>query len=150
MENAAIKITKTPLFYLRLISTIQVKSSTKPKGGGWGHSIKVLYGGGEDPLRGPKVPLSRLSPFHILVYTVYLLAVVNFPSFKWLDHWTRRFSGPFHSHKMRLLAISDPFTDRNDKFPPPFVYWNWWDPYRLYSCFEKGCRKNCARNNPEK
>ena len=67
MENAAIKITKTPLFYLRLISTIQVKSSTKQKGGGWGHSIKVLYGGGEDPLRGPKVPLSRLSPFHILV-----------------------------------------------------------------------------------
>ena len=51
-------------FYLRFISTIQVKSSTKPKGGGWGHSIKVLYGAGEAPLRGPTCYLFILTIFN--------------------------------------------------------------------------------------
>ena len=33
------------------------------------------------------------------------------------------------SHKMRLLTFLGPFTDRNDRFPFPFISLNQWNPY---------------------
>ena len=50
---------------------------------------------------------------------------------------------------MRLLAISDPFTDRNDKFPPPFVYWNWWDPYPYTAVSRKVVAKTVHATIPK-
>ena len=34
----------------------------------------------------------------------------------------RHFSCLSHSHKMGLLALLGPFTDRNNRFPHPFIY----------------------------
>ena len=28
-----------------------------------------------------------------------------------------------------MLALLGPFTDPNDRFPNPFIYFNWWNPY---------------------
>ena len=36
----------------------------------------------------------------------------------------------FHSHKMGLSALLGPFTDRNDRFPYPFIYFN----YEIPTC----------------
>ena len=39
------------------------------------------------------------------------------------DHRGRRkFSCLFHNHKMSLLALLSSLTDRNDRFPCPFIY----------------------------
>ena len=37
-------------------------------------------------------------------------------------------SRPFHSHKMRHLVLLGHFTNRNDKFPIPYIYFNYWIP----------------------
>lgn len=37
-------------------------------------------------------------------------------------------SRPFHSHKMRHLVLLGHFTNRNDKFPNPYIYFNYWIP----------------------
>ena len=47
--------------------------------------------------------------------------------------WTNRknqtaVSRPFHSHKMRHLVLLGHFTNRNDKFPNPYIYFNYWIP----------------------
>ena len=47
------------------------------------------------------------------------------------NHWNRKFFVFFHRHKMCLLAIFYPFTDRNGRFPFPFVYFNLLNPYLL-------------------
>ena len=39
-----------------------------------------------------------------------------------INHKTRKFSRHFHSHKMQLLVLLGIFTDRNDRFPHPFIY----------------------------
>ena len=39
-----------------------------------------------------------------------------------INHKTRTFSRHFHSHKMQLLVLLAAFTDRNDRFPHPFIY----------------------------
>ena len=36
----------------------------------------------------------------------------------------------FHSHKMGLSALLGPFTDRNERFPYPFIYFN----YEIPTC----------------
>lgn len=37
-------------------------------------------------------------------------------------------SRPFHSHKMRHLVLLGHFTNQNDKFPNPYIYFNYWIP----------------------
>ena len=34
----------------------------------------------------------------------------------------------FHSYLKRLLALLSPFTDLNDRFPYPFIYFNSYPP----------------------
>ena len=41
-----------------------------------------------------------------------------------INHKTRTFYRYFCSHKMNLLALLGLFTDRNDSFPYPFIYFN--------------------------
>ena len=47
----------------------------------------------------------------------------------WINHKTRTFSRLFHTHKTHLLALLGLSTDRQDKFPYPFIYFNKWDPF---------------------
>ena len=47
------------------------------------------------------------------------------------NHWNRKCLVFFHSHKMCLFSIFYPFTDRNGRFPFPFVYFNLLNPYLL-------------------
>ena len=44
------------------------------------------------------------------------------------------FSSVFHSHKMRLLDLSGPFTDQNDKFPSEELQPNMFLDERLDIC----------------
>ena len=47
----------------------------------------------------------------------------------WINHKTRTFSRLFHTHKTHLLALLGLSTDRQDKFPYSFIYFNKWDPF---------------------
>ena len=47
----------------------------------------------------------------------------------WINHKTRTFSRLFHTHKTHLLALLGLSTDRHDKFPYPFIFFNKWDPF---------------------
>ena len=46
-----------------------------------------------------------------------------------LNHKTRMFSWHFHSHKMHLLALLGLFTDQNERFSYPFIFFSQWNPY---------------------
>ena len=41
-----------------------------------------------------------------------------------VNHTTRMFCRHFHSHKMQLLVLLGIFTDRNERFPYTFIYFN--------------------------
>ena len=57
-------------------------------------------------------------PFNCCKCTVYLNKPQN----------QTAVSRPFHSHKMRHLVLLGHFTNRNDKFPNPYIYFNYWIP----------------------
>ena len=53
----------------------------------------------------------------------------------WINDKTRTFRWLFHSRKMHLFSLLIHFTDRNDTFPYPLIYFNKWNPYSfVYSC----------------
>ena len=68
-------------------------------------------------------PRSNLLPFYIQFLTEKLPLSYTF------YHKTRTFLEPFLSHKLHLLALLGLFTDRNDRFPYPFIYFNKWFPH---------------------
>ena len=72
-------------------------------------------------LRGP-CSSELCIPFHCCRCTVFKI---------WTNHKTRVFSQLFHSQKMHLLAPCGLFTDWNDRFPFPFIYFNQWNPSLL-------------------
>ena len=47
----------------------------------------------------------------------------------WINRKTRTFPRLLLGHIMNLLALWTIFTDRNDRFPYPFIYFNKWNPY---------------------
>ena len=59
------------------------------------------------------IPCSEFYPFNYRKCTVLKV---------WINHKTRMFSRLFHSHKMHLLALLGLFTDQNDIFPYPSIY----------------------------
>ena len=113
----------------------------------WAESCPVIKGGGvlnkvldgEAPLQGPtpypfidhllqkRYPFwmssfDRWHPFHIR--SLELFIPFNFCKCTVINHKTRMFSRLFHSHKMNLLALSGFFTEQNDRFPFPLIYFN--------------------------
>ena len=56
-----------------------------------------------------------------------------------INHNTRTFFRLFHNHKMHLLAPLGLFADRNDRFPFPFIYFNWWKflPVHILETWER-------------
>ena len=63
--------------------------------------------------------LELCNPFNCWKCTVFKI---------WINHKTRTFSRLFLSHKRHLLALLNLFTDRNDRFPYPFICFNNWNP----------------------
>ena len=79
------------------------------------------------------VPLSHISSLEFCIPLNCCKCIV----FKtWIDHKTRTYFRLFHNHKKHLLALPDLFTDRNDRFPYSFMYFNWWAPYPTWSLKE--------------
>ena len=73
----------------------------------------------------PFVGLLNGTPFTYLVQNfASLFTAVNALLQIWTNHKTRVFSQLFHSQKMHLLAPCGLFTDWNDRFPFPFIYFN--------------------------
>ena len=64
-------------------------------------------------------------PFHILQLIkslpFYMLGKIS------------KFSHLCHRHKMRLLVFLGTFTDRNFRFPRPFIYFSSWNPIFSYT-----------------
>ena len=115
----------------------------------------VLYG--EAPLRGPTTSLLyaifnrkgtlshtfywRMVPFHIPC----LQLCISFNCCKcnvfkiWINHKTRTFSRLIHNHRMHRSALLGIFTDPDDRFPQPFIYFSQWNPFPfIYLKPEKG------------
>ena len=79
-------------------------------------------------------------PFNIpIVELCIFYTAVNAPS-KYQETTTPvRFFDFFHNHKMHLLTPLGLFADWNDRFPSPFIYFNWWNSYPfIYLKPEKG------------
>ena len=94
---------------------------------------KLLYG--ENPPRGP-------TPYHF----VYPILDWKGTPFVYTLHWQMVLLWiPFNCckctvfHKILLLALSGYFTDRNDRFSFPFIYFSKWNSYPL----------RCPRPPPE-
>ena len=69
----------------------------------------------------------RWHPFQI--HSLELFIPFNCCKCTVINHKVRMFSRLFHSHKMNLLALSGFFTEQNDRFPFPFIYFNQQKPY---------------------
>ena len=60
-------------------------------------------------------------PLNCFKYTVFLVWINN--------HLFRKFCWLFHSHKKYLFVLLIPFTDWNDSFSYPLIYFNLWNLY---------------------
>ena len=130
--------------------------------------VKKIYHGTctqQSFIRGGSDPRSNPWPFYKLFLTkkgtpvIYLLLtngipftylIKNFASLStavnalssktWINpHKTRTFSRLFHRDKMHLVTLLCPFTDRNNRFPYPFIFFNKCNPYTfIYLNREKG------------
>ena len=94
---------------LKLISSV---SGLPRKGWGGGRDLYIILD-------------RKGTPFTYLVQNfASLFTAVNALLQIWTNHKTRVFSQLFHSQKMHLLAPYGLFTDWNDRFPFPFIYFN--------------------------
>lgn len=74
-------------------------------------------------------PIEKWYTFTYLAEKFISLLTAENALYIWTNCQTRTaFSRPFHNHKMRQLALLRLFTNRNDKFPYPFIYLNYWNP----------------------
>ena len=68
-------------------------------------------------------------PSNCFKYTVFLVWINN--------HLFRKFCWLFHSHKKRLLLLLSPFTDGNDSFSYPLMYFNLWNLYPFMYWYDR-------------
>ena len=68
-------------------------------------------------------------PLNCFKYTVFLVGISN--------HLLRKLCWLFHSHKKRLLLLLSPFTDGNDSFSYPLIYFNLWNPYPFMYLYDR-------------
>ena len=67
-------------------------------------------------------PLPFIYHFNRCKFTVFQIRI---------NHKIERFP-TFSSHKIHLLALLGPFTDPNDRFPYPSIYFNKWNPWPFH------------------
>ena len=103
------------------VYTSQSSATRKPAG-----TQQMFIRGGSAPRTNP---LPFIYHFNRCKCTVFQITI---------NHILERFP-TFSSHKLHLLALLGSFTDLNDRFPYPSIYFNQWNPYPFtYLKPEKG------------